>query len=43
MGSVRSWKKSNQKIKKKISGKYGSVVFDGTTRMGEALAVVLFC
>ena len=28
-------------IKKEIDGKYVSVIFDGTTRMGEALAVVL--
>ena len=33
--------KKSKQIKKEINGKYVSVIFDGTTRMGEALAVVL--
>ena len=34
-------KEEQQRIKQEISSKYVSVIFDGTSRLGEALAVVL--
>ena len=34
-------KQELEKIQEEISGKYVSVVFDGTTRLGKALAIVI--